>query len=30
MANIGLKMPASGIAHNMDAVRKLGRELPFR
>ncbi len=29
MANIGLKMPASGIAHNMDAVRKLGRELPF-
>ena len=29
MRNIGLKMPASGIAHNMDEVRKLGRELPY-
>ncbi len=29
MENIGLKMPASGIAHNMDEVRALGSELPF-
>ena len=29
MRNIGLKMPASGIAHNMDEVRELGRELPY-
>lgn len=29
MANIGLKMPASGIARNMDDVRRLGNELPF-
>lgn len=29
MRNIGLKMPASGIAHNMEEVRKLGNELPF-
>ena len=29
MENIGLKMPASGIAHNMDEVRQLGNTLPF-
>ncbi|MBD5627701.1 MAG: carbamoyl-phosphate synthase large subunit [Desulfovibrio sp.] len=29
MENIGLKMPASGIAHNMDEVRELGNTLPF-
>ena len=29
MENIGLKMPASGIAHNMDEVRQLGNILPF-
>ncbi len=29
MANIGLKMPASGIARNMDEVRALGKSLPF-
>lgn len=29
MENIGLKMPASGIAHNMDEVRSLGNILPF-
>lgn len=29
MANIGLKMPASGIAHNMEEARALGRELPY-
>ena len=29
MENIGLKMPASGIAHNMEEVRRLGNELPF-
>lgn len=29
MSNIGLKMPASGIARNMDDVRRLGTELPY-
>ena len=29
MENIGLKMPASGIAHNMEEVRRLGNSLPF-
>lgn len=29
MENIGLKMPASGIAHNMEEVRQLGNILPF-
>ncbi len=29
MDNIGVKMPASGIARNMDDVRKLGATLPF-
>ncbi len=29
MENIGLKMPASGIAHTMEEVRRLGAELPF-
>ncbi len=29
MENIGLKMPASGIARNMDEVRELGNVLPF-
>ncbi len=29
MHNIGLKMPASGIARNMDEVRRLGNELPY-
>ncbi len=29
MENIGLKMPASGIAHNMEEVRRLGNILPF-
>ena len=29
MENIGLKMPASGIARNMDDVRRLGNVLPF-
>lgn len=29
MDNIGLKMPASGIARNMDDVRRLGMELPY-
>ncbi|MBD5553581.1 MAG: carbamoyl-phosphate synthase large subunit [Desulfovibrio sp.] len=29
MANIGLKMPASGIAHNMEEARELGRKLPY-
>lgn len=29
MANIGLKMPASGIARNMEEARKLGQELPY-
>ena len=29
MENIGLKMPASGIAHDMDEVRRLGNILPF-
>ncbi|MGE4506577.1 MAG: carbamoyl-phosphate synthase large subunit, partial [Desulfovibrionaceae bacterium] len=29
MANIGLKVPASGIAHTMDDVRRIGTELPF-
>lgn len=29
MENIGLKMPASGIAHNMEEVRELGNTLPF-
>ncbi len=29
MENIGLKMPASGIARNMDEVRRLGNVLPF-
>lgn len=29
MANIGLKMPASGIAHNLEEARALGKELPF-
>ena len=29
MENIGLKVPASGIAHNMDEVRALGDVLPF-
>ncbi len=29
MDNIGIKMPASGIAHNLDEVRKLGSTLPF-
>lgn len=29
MANIGLKVPASGIARNMDDVRRLGTEMPF-
>ncbi|MDE5879117.1 MAG: carbamoyl-phosphate synthase large subunit [Desulfovibrio sp.] len=29
MENIGLKMPASGIAHNMEEVRQLGNTLPF-
>lgn len=29
MANIGLKVPASGIARTMDDVRRLGAEMPF-
>lgn len=29
MANIGLKMPASGIAHTLEEAKKLGRELPY-
>ncbi len=29
MENIGLKMPASGIAYNMEDVRRLGASLPF-
>ncbi len=29
MQNIGLKMPGSGIAHNMEEVRKLGNELSY-
>ncbi|MDE6734015.1 MAG: carbamoyl-phosphate synthase large subunit, partial [Desulfovibrio sp.] len=29
MENIGLKMPASGIAHTMEEVRELGNTLPF-
>lgn len=29
MRNIGLKMPASGIARNMEEVRRLGAELPY-
>lgn len=29
MANIGLKMPASGIARNLEEARKLGQELPY-
>ncbi len=29
MERIGLKVPQSGIAHNMDDVRRLGRTLPF-
>ena len=29
MENIGIKVPASGIAHNMDEVRALGDVLPF-
>lgn len=29
MANIGLRVPESGIAHNMDDVRRLGAVLPF-
>ncbi|WP_022654911.1 carbamoyl-phosphate synthase large subunit [uncultured Desulfovibrio sp.] len=29
MENIGLKMPASGIARNMNDVRRLGNVLPF-
>lgn len=29
MTNIGLKMPASGIAHNMEEARRLGEELPY-
>lgn len=29
MANIGLKVPASGIARSMDDVRRLGTEMPF-
>ena len=29
MENIGLKMPASGIARNLDDVRRLGNVLPF-
>ncbi len=29
MENIGLKMPASGIAYNLDDVRALGASLPF-
>ena len=29
MESIGLKVPASGIAHNMDEVRALGDVLPF-
>ncbi|MBD5641949.1 MAG: carbamoyl-phosphate synthase large subunit [Desulfovibrio sp.] len=29
MANIGLKMPASGIAHSLDEALALGREMPF-
>lgn len=29
MENIGLKIPASGIARNMDDVRRLGNVLPF-
>lgn len=29
MANIGLKMPGSGIARNMDEARRLGQELSF-
>lgn len=29
MRNIGLKMPGSGIAHNMDEVRKLGADLSY-
>ena len=29
MANIGLKVPESGIARTMDDVRRLGAELPF-
>jgi len=29
MENIGLKVPQSGIARNLDDVRRLGKELPF-
>ncbi|MBO4313460.1 MAG: carbamoyl-phosphate synthase large subunit, partial [Desulfovibrio sp.] len=29
MENIGLKVPASGIAHTMDDVRNLAKDLPF-
>lgn len=29
MDKIGLRVPASGIAHTMDDVRRLGNELPF-
>ncbi|NHZ45252.1 carbamoyl-phosphate synthase large subunit [Nitratidesulfovibrio liaohensis] len=29
MANIGLKVPASGIARTMEDVRRLGTEMPF-
>ncbi|AGW12126.1 carbamoyl-phosphate synthase large subunit [Megalodesulfovibrio gigas] len=29
MANIGLKVPVSGIARSMDDVRRLGSEMPF-
>ncbi len=29
MANIGLRVPESGIAHSMDDVRRLGASLPF-
>ena len=29
MERIGLKVPQSGIAHNMDDVRRLGKTLPF-
>ncbi|MGJ3524218.1 carbamoyl-phosphate synthase large subunit [Nitratidesulfovibrio sp. D1] len=29
MANIGLKVPASGIARTMEDVRRLGAEMPF-
>ena len=29
MENIGLKVPQSAIAHNMDDVRRIGSSMPF-